>query len=142
MTVVVLLAVGVPGLFCLLVWWRWSNGLPADRPGLALQTVIIIVVLLIIAGAVSTVLVVSGGRSREMLQRNTNQTMARRVGEQAYRQYYQKPICERHGFSWAPLPENQWAAETWYPPGYNWLLEGQVSSRIILRTGHCRPGNR
>lgn len=71
---------------------RRPAGIPADRRGIALQTVIIMVVLLVIAGAVAGVLITRGDEAVTDLERqNITQEASNFTSE---------TLCKAAGYSW------------------------------------------
>ena len=95
MVTVALLAVGVPSLFGIVSWGLRgrSEGVSADRRGIALQTVIIMVVLLVIAGAVAGVLLSRGNQAVTDLERQDI--------TQAATNYTHRNLCLAAGYKWS-----------------------------------------
>ena len=95
MIAIILLAVGVPSLFGVvsLGMRRRSEGISADRRGIALQTVIIMVVLLVIAGAVAGVLLTRGNEAVTDLERQD-------ITQDATG-YTHRNLCRAAGYSWS-----------------------------------------
>ena len=95
MITVTLLAVGVLSLFGItsLGLRRRSEGVSADRRGVALQTVIIMVVLLVIAGAVATVLLTRGQEAVTDLEK---QDISRDPED-----FKNDALCKAAGFEWS-----------------------------------------
>lgn len=100
MITVTLLAVGVLSLFGItsLGLRRRSEGVSADRRGIALQTVIIMVVLLVIAGAVAGVLLTRGNEAVTDLE---NQDVSRDAED-----FENEALCKAAGFSWSTSSSN------------------------------------